>query len=140
MTAPSPGYRPPEWWPATQADVRLIWQQLLALEAAAVKTNTRLDTILKEIKKMGAQSQAALAELSKDLRRLADGYVAQQAKIVTLEAALAEADAVKAQAVADAIEADDAIDTAAIADADAIVEAVSPEPATEPESEPAPEG
>jgi len=94
---------------------------------------------------MGEQSQAGLAELTKDLHRLADGYVALQARNGALEsengqlrAALESADADKAAAIAAAVSAEDAGNAAAIADADAIVEAVSPEPAPEPEPEPAP--
>lgn len=94
--------------------------------------------ILRRVKIMAEQSQAALAELKKDLLRLADGWAALKAENDALKAALAEADAVKAQAVADAIAADDAVDSAAIADADEIVEGLSPEPTPEPE--PAPEG
>lgn len=88
--------------------------------------------IVREIKKMAEQTQAAVAELTKDLQRLADGYVAQQAIIKAQADALAAADTVKAQAVADAIAADDSIDTAAINTADAIIEGLVPEPAPEP--------
>lgn len=101
-----------------------LWEYLISESRA---TRSGIERIEREIKKMAAN----FAELTKDIRRLADGYVAQQAKIAALEAALAEADAVKAQAVADAIAADDAIDQAAIDEADAIVESVSPEPAPE---------
>lgn len=87
---------------------------------------------------MGEATAAALAELTKDLHRLADGFVALQAENAALKDALAQADATKAQAVADAIAADDAVDSAAIAEADAIVESLSPEPA--PVEEPPAEG
>jgi DNA repair exonuclease SbcCD ATPase subunit len=114
--------------PATQADLRRIHDAITTLGKDLSKDHTK---ILKEIKTMAEQSQAALAELIKDLRRLADGFVALQAENAALKTALAEADATKAQAVADAIAADDAIDSAAIADADQIVEGLSPEPAPE---------
>lgn len=130
---PSPGWRPGPWRPALWRDLRLLWARMEELAEHVTQTvrsgNQRIERLLIA---MAENSQAALAELTKDVRRLAGGYVAQQAKIALLETALAEADAVKAQAVADAIAADDAIDTAAIAEADALVEAVSPEPVVEP--------
>lgn len=127
---PSPGWLPRHWWPITWA----CWPLIVAAVQGLIAP--KLDQILKEVKKMAEQTQAAVAELVKDLHRLADGYAALQAsnaakdtEIAELRGALATADADKEAAIAAAVSADDASDAAAIADADAIVEGLSPEPA-----------
>lgn len=125
LSPPASGWRWKQWRLLSRADAVILYASL----------REHIDNIKKEVKKMGEATAAALAELNKDLHRLAEGYVALQAENAALKAALASADADKAAAVADAIAADDAVDSAAIAEADAIVEGLSPEPAPEPPAE-----
>lgn len=103
------------WWRLSdiQADTAFLRTQ-------ASVTNTKFD----DLKERVIQVAANFDKLDADLNTLAAGYVAQQAIIKTQADALASADADKAQAVADAIAADDAIDQAAVDAADGIAQAV----------------
>jgi hypothetical protein len=119
---PSPGWRPCPWRP-------FFWKDLpLLREALQVDITKKMDTLLKEIRKMGAQTSASLAHLADDLHKIADGWAAKDAQIAALtserdqlKTALESADADKAQAVADAVAADDSVDSAAIDQADAVI-------------------
>jgi hypothetical protein len=87
--------------------------------------HAKLDMIMERLELMAANFD----ELNADLNTLATGYQSLQAANVILQAAVDAADATKAQAVADAIAADDAVDQAAVDAADAVVESVLNPPA-----------
>jgi hypothetical protein len=137
LSAPSPGWRPRALRPLFWRDLLLVVE--IVVDAVQRAVTPRFDAILKEIHTMAGQTQAAAAELVKDLHRLADGYsakdallAAKDAEIGELRAALASADADKEAAVASAVDAQDAAGAAAINEADAIVENLSPEPVDTP--------
>jgi hypothetical protein len=119
---PSPGWTAPDWWPTNHGDWKLVLNAITSLEKAFSK---KLDTVLKEIKIMSV----SVDKLNADVQTLVAGYQAVVAERDALKAALAAADATQAQAVADAVAAEDADAQAKIDAADAVVDAVNNPPA-----------
>lgn len=131
---PSPGWKPCRYRPLIWGDVPLLLE-LMRTPVDALRTSTetsaralarKLDHILKEIKAMAVSTDKILA----DIQTLVAGGQAKDALIKQLQDALASADADKAQAVADAVAADDAGIQAQIDAADAVAqEYLNPPPA-----------
>lgn len=112
LSAPSQGFRFRPWWPICWGDLPLVRATL------RVDIDAKLNTMLKEIKKMAVSVDKVLA----DIQTLVAGGQAKDALIKQLQDALASADADKAQAVADAVSADDAGIQAQIDAADAVAQ------------------
>jgi len=84
------------------------------------ETVSRLPARLDQMEaRMAEREDAAYANLTATIQTVKDGWAAQLAKIAALEAALAEADAEQAAAVADALAADSEFDAAKVEAADA---------------------
>jgi hypothetical protein len=120
---PSQGWHAPDWWPATHGDWRLV---VNAIEASERALSRKFDRVLKEIRSMSV----SVDKLNADIQTLVAGYQAVVAERDALKAALASADATQAQAVADAVAAEDADAQSKIDAADAVVAGVNnPAPA-----------
>jgi hypothetical protein len=122
---PSPGWTAPDWWPTNHGDWKLVLNAITASERALSR---KLDNVLKEIKKMSV----SVDKLEADIQTVAAGYQAVVAERDALKAALAAADATSAQAVADAVAAEDSDSQAKIDAADAIVAGILPPAPVEP--------
>lgn len=119
LPAPSPGWRPRALRPLFWRDLLLVVE--IVVDAVQRAVTPRFDAILKEIQIMGQQTDAGLAHLKDDLSKVRDGWASLVAERDQYKAALENADADKAAAVASALEADDAHDAASIQEADALV-------------------
>jgi hypothetical protein len=130
---PSPGWHAPPWWPTTHSDWAMVLNAITALDADLRRSQEnlagalakKLDNVLKEIKIMSV----SVDKLNADVQTLVAGYQAVVAERDALKAALAAADATQAQAVADAVAAEDADAQQKIDAADAVVDAVNNPPA-----------
>lgn len=78
-------------------------------------------TIEQEIRLMGARTGAALAHYGDKVKKLVDAYLAVVAERDAFERALKDADAHEAAAVRSALDADDEVDSAAIAAAEDLI-------------------
>jgi len=133
---PSPGWTAPDWWPTNHGDWKLVLNAITALGADLRRSQEnlagalakKLDNALKEIKKMSV----SVDKLEADIQTVAAGYQAVVAERDALKAALAAADATQAQAVADAVAAEDSDSQAKIDAADAIVAGILPPAPVEP--------
>ena len=140
---PSPGFHPPEWWPATHADLRLVHAAITALgnalgtELAAVRA-----AVEKTLRKVTHVS-VSVDKLLSDVQALVDGGKAKDLLIAQLQAELANADATAQARVDAAVAAEDSDAQAKIDAADAVAAEYLNPPADgggEPAPEPAPEG
>lgn len=120
----------PDWWWASQADMRLIYDAIQDLERAL---SQKLDRNLKEIKAMGVREDANWDRLVSDLNKIVAAWVSLQAELAAVKAALATADADKAAA----LEADSEVDADKVAAADAIIAALVADPEIPVEAPPA---
>lgn len=120
FSTPEPGWRPEDRRPVVWDDLRRFWAEMhvLALQVARIE------------EKVNAMS-VNVDKLNSDIQALVAGYQSVVVERDALKAALAEADAEKAQAVADALAADNAVDQAAIDAADKVVADVLNPPAPE---------
>jgi hypothetical protein len=113
----------PGWFPVT---VEEFERRMHALHRLVIGIDDHLTDVEEILTRIGERMAANFDQLDADLNTLATGYQAVVAERDQLKQALAAADANKAQAVADAV----AADQAAIDAADGIAKSVLNPPAT----------
>lgn len=118
-------------WPRTRRVLSNIELDVAALRAAGLEQKTVLNTVLKEIRAMGAREEQAYEKLAADIQTVKDGWGSLVAERDALKAALESADADAAAQVQAALDADSDVDAAKVEAADAALADLLPPPPAE---------
>ncbi len=121
-------------WPRTRRVLSNIELDVAALRVAGLEQKTITNTVLKELRAMGAREDAAYEKLAADIQTVKDGWGSLVAERDALKAALESADADAAARVQAALDADSEVDAAKVEAADAALADLLPPapPADEP--------
>jgi hypothetical protein len=120
-------------WPRTRRVLSNIELDVAALRVAGLEQKTISNTVLKELRAMGAREDAAYEKLAADIQTVKDGWGSLVAERDALKAALENADADAAAQVQAALDADSDVDAAKVEAADAaLADLVAPPVVEEP--------
>jgi hypothetical protein len=120
-------------WPRTRRVLSNIELDVAALRVAGLEQKTISNTVLKELRAMGAREDAAYEKLAADIQTVKDGWGSLVAERDALKAALESADADAAAQVQAALDADSEVDAAKVEAADAaLADLVAPPVVEEP--------
>lgn len=120
-------------WPRTRRVLSNIELDVAALRVAGLEQKTVTNTVLKEIRAMGAREDQAYAKLSADIQTVKDGWASLVAERDQWKAAAEAAGADVAAQVQAALDADSEVDAAKVEAADAaLADLVAPPVVEEP--------